>query len=452
MSAGALAIERNNVQGSGDPRQREVPPGWVWVPLSQVTTPVQNADPRRLGKPFQYIDLSAIEAALIQNAQLLEAEQAPSRAKQLVQTGDTLFSGVRVYLKNIALVDDEHDGSIASTAFCVLRPNGALDRKYLHHFVKWQTFINCLLPLQRGNSPPAVLDGDIKAQPIPLPPLVEQQRIVARIDELFAELAEGEAALERARQGLDTWRRALLKAAVSGELTHGWREAKHPTEIAAQLLARIRAERQHAVSQLGRARRPAWSEPIDTRLLPELPVGWVWARLSELGEVTGGLTKNPDRDGFPGKLPFLRVANVQMGRLDLTDMKEIGVRPEERDRLLLAPNDLLVVEGNGSIEQIGRCALWSDEIRPCVHQNHIIKVRFSDPALASWALRWLLSPSGRAHIRAVASSTSGLHTLSIAKIQNLPVPVPLSLGDQFEPGPMQIIRFQTALRCRGFRE
>ena len=75
------------------------------------------------------------------------------------------------------------------------------------------------------------------ASPVPLAPLPEQRRIVARIDELFAEIDEGEAALQRARQGLETWRRALLKAAVTGELTRGWREANHPTETGADLLA-----------------------------------------------------------------------------------------------------------------------------------------------------------------------------------------------------------------------
>ena len=71
---------------------------------------------------------------------------------------------------------------------------------------------------------------------------------MARIDELFAEIAEGEAALERARQGLDTWRRALLKAAVTGELTRDWREANRPTETGADLLARILAPRRAALN------------------------------------------------------------------------------------------------------------------------------------------------------------------------------------------------------------
>jgi type I restriction enzyme S subunit len=258
----------------------------------------------------------------------------------------------------------------------------------------------------------------------PIAPLREQRWIVSRIDELFTEIAEGEAALERARKSLNTWRRALLKAAVTGELTREWRKANKPAETGAEFLARICAAREDASQRPDLDYGRSSGGPINPKSLKSLPAGWVWAKMSELGNVTGGLTKNRDREGYPIKEPFLRVANVQMGRLDLSDMKEIGVQAGERKRLLLSPHDLLVVEGNGSIDQIGRCALWNDQIRPCVHQNHIIKVRFTEPTLSSWALQWLLSPSGREEIKSVASSTSGLHTLSISKIQNLPVPVP----------------------------
>lgn len=155
----------------------------------------------------------------------------------------------------------------------------------------------------------------------------------------------------------------------------------------------------------------------------ELPPGWAWARLGELGAVTGGLTKNPDRSKWPERAPFLRVANVQKGRLDLADVANIGVRPEELPRVLLKSGDLLVVEGNGSLDQIGRCAVWTGDIEGCVHQNHIIKVRFGQNDLSRWVLHWLTSGGGRAAIERVASSTAGLHTLSISKVEQLPVPV-----------------------------
>ncbi len=265
----------------------DLPSGWVSSALRGVTEQSEKVDPRKGNRAFTYIDLSAITGGRIAQGQTLDPGEAPSRARQLVQRGDTLFSGVRVYLKNIALVDDSHDGAIASTAFCVLRPNPALEEKYLYWFVNWQAFINSLLPLQRGNSPPAVLDSDVKAQQIPLPPRPEQRRIVARIDELFAEIEEGEAALQRARQGLDTWRRALLKAAVTGELTRDWRVANHPAETGADVLARIRAERKSLLPKSRRRPPPATVETLDTSL-GALPDGWVWTTWQEVGVSQNG--------------------------------------------------------------------------------------------------------------------------------------------------------------------
>lgn len=154
-----------------------------------------------------------------------------------------------------------------------------------------------------------------------------------------------------------------------------------------------------------------------------LPAGWAWARLGEVGEVTGGLTKNPQRSSWSGRVPYLRVANVQEGWLDLRDVHSIGVQPSELPRVLLQPDDLLVVEGNGSLDQLGRCAIWSGAIEGCVHQNHIIKVRFREGCSVHWAFHWLTSAQGRRFIERVASSTSGLHTLSISKISSLPIPV-----------------------------
>jgi type I restriction enzyme S subunit len=90
----------------------------------------------------------------------------------------------------------------------------------------------------------------------------------------------------------------------------------------------------------------------------------------------------------------------------------------------LLPGDLLFVEGNGSADQIGRVALWGGQVRPCVHQNHLIKARPVRRFLGRWMRDWFMSPMGKQFVQAAASSTSGLHTLSISKIENLPVPIP----------------------------
>ena len=140
---------------------------------------------------------------------------------------------------------------------------------------------------------------------------------MARIDELFAELAEGQAALERARQGLDTWRRALLKAAVSGELTRDWREANRPAETGVDLLARIRTERGSSAPSFegAKALQPRRST------LPHFPFcqkAGVWTRLGDLGEIIGGVTVDKKRKtADPVEVPCIRVANVRRGYLDL---------------------------------------------------------------------------------------------------------------------------------------
>jgi type I restriction enzyme S subunit len=404
----------------------ELPQGWCWAALDQVVESVQTTDPRKYlsEQPFHYIDLGAIQQGVIVDPQTIVGGAAPSRARQLVRPGDTLFSCVRVYLRNIAVVPDGLESPIASTAFCVLRPSVAINADYLHYFVQSRRFIEWMMPLQRGNSPPAVLDVDVKAQLVPLPPYREQLRIAARIDQLFAEIAEGERALLEARKDLEKFRRALLKAAVTGELMKDWPGANTVQESGHDLLERIAKSRSGKTPSKARGRRAAGAPPLDTVALPSVPESWAWTTVRGVADVLGGLTKNPNREKLAGRSKYLRVANVQAGSLDLSEMKEIGVTTEDRQRAALRPGDLLIVEGNGSLDQIGRCALWNDEIADCVHQNHIIKVRFEEPHMPRWCLNWFLSPHGRGEIEKVAASTSGLHTLSISKIEGLPVPIP----------------------------
>jgi type I restriction enzyme S subunit len=136
----------------------------------------------------------------------------------------------------------------------------------------------------------------------PLPPLTEQQRIVAKVEELFSDLDAGVAALERARANLKKYRAAVLKAAVEGRLTADWRATHPATEPASDLLARILADRRKKweADQLakfvaaGKSPPKNWqakyAEPAapDTSNLPPLPAGWCWARLSQVASFQNG--------------------------------------------------------------------------------------------------------------------------------------------------------------------
>ena len=155
--------------------------------------------------------------------------------------------------------------------------------------------------------------------------------------------------------------------------------------------------------------------------------------LSEVAIITGGLTKNSNRNIFETKMPYLRVANVFYNRLDLREILEIGVKEEEIEKTLLQAGDLLFVEGNGSIEQIGSVAIWDGSIDPILHQNHLIKARFNNEIIApEYALFYFMLQDGRQQIISKSVSTSGLNTLSVNKVSSLLLPIPpIALQKQF---------------------
>ncbi len=106
-----------------------------------------------------------------------------------------------------------------------------------------------------------------------------------------------------------------------------------------------------------------------------LPGGWCWATIDEIAQVHGGIQKQPKRAPKQNAFPYLRVANVLRGRLDLSEIELMELFGNELETLRLQPGDLLIVEGNGSVTEIGRSAVWKGQIPDCVHQNHIIRVR-----------------------------------------------------------------------------
>jgi type I restriction enzyme S subunit len=116
-----------------------LPPGWAWAHLGEISSPVSQVVPSALfDDRFTYLDISSIDnLRRLTDPKRIPVAEAPSRARQLVATGDTLFSTVRTYLRNIAYVDERFDGQIASTGFCVLRPNNGIEGRYIFYYVNW---------------------------------------------------------------------------------------------------------------------------------------------------------------------------------------------------------------------------------------------------------------------------------------------------------------------------
>ena len=231
-------------------------------------------------------------------------------------------------------------------------------------------FVSHLNRMQTGTSYPAVRDRDVRAMRIRIAPSAEQSRIVTAIEEHFSRLDAAEATLAAAREKLA----ALQRSAV------------------AQLFDQA---------------------------------DWPWTTLGEIAVIRGGVTKDSKRQSDPSyvEVPYLRVANVQRGYLDLSEVSRIRVNPAKAAQLALRSGDVLFNEG-GDRDKLGRGWVWEGEVDNCIHQNHVFRARLSsgefDPYFVSvhgntWGQRWFETHG---------KHTTNLATLNLTTLKSFPVPAP----------------------------
>ena len=251
----------------------------------------------------------------------------------------------------------------------VLRAGEAIDRRFLAHYLNFADYRG----FANGTTRLKLTQAAMRRIPVPLPELGEQRRIVESLEDHLSRVDAAEAYVRSAMSRARALEQTVLARCREGE----------------------------------------------------------WVKLSDVTNIQGGIQKQQKRVPRTNAFPFLRVANVAAGGLDLSDVHEIELFEGELDRLRLEQGDLLVVEGNGSASQIGRAAVWDGSIKDCVHQNHLIRVRPTEGLLPEYLEAFWNSPQNRTALTEVASSSSGLHTLSVGKLSRLEIPVP-SLARQRE--------------------
>lgn len=343
----------------------------------------------------------------------------------VIQPGSIAYNPYRVNVGSIGLTPDGVYG-LVSPAYVVFRAKKReLVPEVLLDFLKSSEGLRQINNLARGTVRKALRFDDLCKIDIPIIPYDQQLNILERKQNfnqqhrrLLSEITCQETLLEKLKL-------AILQDAIQGKLTAAWRKENPEVEPASQLLERFRKEKQRLIAEKKLRKEKLLLEIVQDETPFEIPRGWIWCRITDLGIVISGLTKNAAKRGDHKLImPYLRVANVYANRLDLTDVREIGVTDSEVEKLLLKENDLLVVEGNGSRDQVGRIARWDGSVDPCLHQNHVIKVRLQEPKIAQWVLYWLLSQSGRQIIEKQARTSTGLYNLSTGKVANLPIPLP----------------------------
>ena len=299
-----------------------------------------------------------------------------------------------------------------------------------------------------GSTFKAIAKSFVEGLRFGLPPLPEQHRIVAKIEELLSELDKGIENLKAARVKLGVYRQAVLKHAFEGKLTAQWREEnKDRLETPEQLLARIKQEREAryeqqieewkaAVEEWEKSGKPGKSPTRpkkqvkiphlslpETETLPTLPAGWSYLRLGlVIDDPKYGTSKKCDY-GYKGT-GVLRIPNVVRGAVDTSDLKGTHFEEDEKRTYGLRRGDILVIRSNGSISIVGRCALISQVEEQYLYAGYLIRLRSILTALHPEYLVALLSSHLlRTQIEHKAKSTSGVNNINSGEIQSLIVPL-----------------------------
>lgn len=251
----------------------------------------------------------------------------------------------------------------------VIHPKGVfpLSRKYLMYYLKYANKDSIIT----GTAQPQITRHNLRDFKIVVFDKEEQERIVARIEELFSELDNGVETLRKTKQQLAVYRQAVISTAF-----------------------------------------PKMNEDNTVRL-------------DEIADITGGITKGRDLSKQETVyLPYLRVANVQNGYLDLTQMKTIEIKTNEVEKYLLRVGDVLYTEG-GDRDKLGRGTVWRDEISNCVHQNHVFRARLDQTrAKPQYVAYWSMSAFARNYFYAKGKQSVNLASINKTVLSALSIPLP----------------------------
>lgn len=417
-----------------NPPLPSLPIGWAWCSIGDTGEYIN-------GFPFKpsHREPSGLPIVRIQNLtdenKPLSTTTLEVAAKYRIDTGDILVSwsatlDAFVWRRGPALVNQH--------IFKVVPNERLISKGYLFYSLK-----QAIRQLQEtehlhGSTMMHINRGPFMAHPVALPPLSEQARIVAKLEEVLSDLDNGMVELLLAQRKQEQFRQSLLGAAVEGHLTANWRIKVKHLESGEQLLARALTQRRiHwenkqliRFQEQGKAPPFGWKEkypePVqpDTTGLPTLPEGWVWASLDMIGEIASGVAKGTkrDQDVTVREVPYLRVANVQRGYLDLSEVKTIFATEREIKELRLVDGDVLFNEG-GDRDKLGRGWVWYNEVPECIHQNHVFRMRPYLKELQPEFISHHGNTFGKMWFQKFGKQTTNLASINLTILRAFPVPV-----------------------------
>ncbi|EIE46555.1 restriction endonuclease subunit S [Pseudomonas aeruginosa] len=457
VSEGKVRKQRPLGEIGAEEKPFDVPTNWEWVRVAAVGHDWGQKTP---DKAFTYIDVGAVEnaAGRISAPQILMAEDAPSRARKVVRPGTVIYSTIRPYLLNVAVIEETYEQEpIASTAFAIIHPYLEMPARYFLYYLRSPVFVRYVESVQMGIAYPAINDGQFFSGLIPLPPLAEQHRIVAKVDELMAlcdrleaQQADAESAhaqlvqalldsLTQARDAEDftqSWQRlaehfntlfttessinalkqTLLQLAVMGKLV-----PQDPSdEPASELLKRIADEK----AQLAAEGRIKKQKPLDEILDEErpllLPPAWAWVKPEDFSmKITDGEHFKPDTEETG--VYFLSAKDIRDDGVSLENPLFISEEAAKKALQRCDPQygDLLIVSRGATV---GRMCKVNIRERFCL-LGSVILVKPSKHVLSEFLSIALKSPDSFRQL-VNASGSTAQPAIYLRDLKKIVLPMP----------------------------
>lgn len=444
----------------------ELPEGWEWVRLEDVTDNIHygytaSADVTKKVKLLRITDIQD-DKVIWRNVPGCEIKDSDIEQYQL-QPNDIVIARTGGTVGKSYLVDDLQYIAVFASYLIRLKYIKFTNANYTKIFLGSQLYWLQLYNGVTGTGQPNVNGNTLKKMFFPLPPSSEQNKICSRVQTLLNlcdqleqhsltslgayqqlvetllttltdsqnadELAENWARISEhfdtlftTEASIDALKQTILQLAVMGKLV-----PQDPNdEPASELLKRIAQEKAQLVKD-GKIKKQKPLPPISDEEKPfELPDGWEWCLFEDVVDIQSGITKG--RNLANRKLisiPYLRVANVQRGYLDLSEVKEIDIPEEEKDKYHVIKGDLLITEG-GDWDTVGRTTVWCHDWY-IANQNHVFKGRIIGQDIDPyWLETYMNSPYSRDYFASASKQTTNLASINKTQLRGCPVAIPPS--------------------------
>ena len=377
---------------------------------------VNPSYPGEMGRDYPFVEMASVGESFT-GVLKIESRKLEGSGLSRFKPGDTLFAKITPCLENgkVAFVHALPDElGLGSTEFIVLSPRPGADPRFLYHLVCSHAVRGRAATWMEGSTGRQRVPEEvfIKRLIVPIPTPSEQAEIARILDAVDTTIKRTREAADKAQELLTSVVTELLSCGVGSDA-----KLRNPGE---QLDL-------FAISKLGR-----------------LPREWRISKVGDEFDVQSGFTLNVERRPRFQKHRYLRVANVQRDFLDFSEVHELEAKDDEFALRVLAPEDLVVVEGHADSMEIGRCALVTDEAAGMTFQNHLFRLRTKRKLTAGFACMWLNSNYARRFWKARCATSSGLHTINQRALKQLALPVP----SECEQRKVVLIADQ----CRQFRD